>query len=512
MEWTEKYRPRTLGDVVGNNKAVQSLLSWARSWESGKLPKKRAVILAGSAGVGKTSAAHALASDMGWGVIELNASDTRNADAIKRVATAGALNQTFTDTGEFLTSDAGGRKLIILDEADNVHGNIDRGGIRAILDTIRKTHQPIVLIVNDLYELTRHSSTFKTQCLTIKFSSISARSIKPVLRRISISEHVDVDDATLEAIAQRTSGDLRSAINDLQALSEGRSYVGLEDADAVGKRDNRVTMYDAIRTILKTDNIRSAKKAANELDEDPEFLLLWLSENVPIEYKELGDLARGMEAVARADLFLQRARRTQNYRLWAYAIDMMTGGVATAKDKEYRFYNRYRFPMWLATMGRTKGIRATQNSLSHKLTTHCHTSASIARADLIPFYRQMFDLDGAFAVEQTARLELSGSELAMLLGDDRDGKRVQMLMEAAEARETSGHIDPGGLGLAAFAAEEVAEADDEGAGGPGENGKANGNANGKANGKANGNGKGDGGGDGDAGAEEPETQRSLFEF
>ena len=80
----------------------------------------------------------------------------------------------------------------------------------------------------------------------------------------------------------------------------------------------------------------------------------------------------------------------------------------------------------------------------------------------------------------------------MLLGDDRDGKRVQMLLEAAEARETSGHIDPGGLGLAAFADKEVAEADEKEAGGPGENG----------NGKD----------DGDDGAEEPEAQRSLLEF
>lgn len=500
MEWTEKYRPRTLSDVVGNGKAVQSLLSWARSWEGGRPPKKRAAILAGRAGVGKTSAAHALANDMGWGVIELNASDTRNADAIRRVATAGALNQTFTDTGEFLTSDEGGRKLIILDEADSLHGNVDRGGIRAILDTIRKTQQPIVLIVNDLYALTHHSSTFKTQCLTVKFRSIPARSIKPVLRRIAAAEHIDADDATLEAIAQRTSGDLRSAINDLQALSEGRSYLSVEDTDAVGKRDNRVTMYEAVRTILKTDNIRAAKKAANELDEDPDFLLLWLSENVPLEYKEVADLARGMEAIARADLFLQRARRTQNYRLWAYAVDLMTGGVATAKDREYRFYTRYRFPLWLATMGRTKGIRATQASLSRKLLAHCHTSTSIAREELIPFYRQMFDLDGAFAVAQTARLDLEGHELAMLLGDDRDGRRVHALLEAAEAHETSGHIDPGGLGFEVFSRKDGTEEDEDG--------------DGDGDGDGPGPDDGNGGQAGTPAADEDEVdgQKSLFEF
>jgi replication factor C large subunit len=496
VEWTERYRPHTLGDVVGNNKAVQSLLSWARAWEKG-VPKKRAVILAGDPGTGKTTAAHALASDMGWGVIELNASDARNKDAIRRVATAGALNQTFTDSGEFLTSDAGGRKLIILDEADNIHGNVDRGGIRAILDTIRKTQQPIVIIVNDLYGLTRHSSSFKTLCQTIRFQGVKARSIKPVLKRISAAEHLEVEEATIEAIAQRTSGDLRSAINDLQALAYGRSYIGPDDVDAVGKRDNRTTMYDAVRTILKSDNTRAARRAATEMDESPDFLLLWLSENIPLEYREIPDMARAMEVLARADLFLARAQRTQNYRLWAYATDLMTGGVATAKDKEYRFYTRYRFPRWLSTMGRTRGIRQTLGSLSKKLYTHCHTSRTVAREELIPFYRQMFELDGAFAVEQTAKLSLEGAELAMLLGDDRDGKRVQMLLEAAEAREASGHIDPGGLGIDAFAPDE----------------------------EDKGNGDGDGGGNGDDDEaptaeeakpveveEEEETQRSLLEF
>lgn len=501
MEWTEKYRPRTLDDVVGNKKAVQSLLAWARSWEAGKVPKKRAVILAGRPGCGKTTAAHALAADMGWGVIELNASDTRNADAIRRVATAGALNQTFTDAGDFLRADAGGRKLIILDEADHIHGNADRGGVRTILDTIRRTRQPIVLIVNDLYELTRHSSSFKTLTLTIRFQTIGARSIKPVLRRIAAVERLEVDEAAIDAIAERTSGDLRSAINDLQALSTGRHYIGPDDVDAVGKRDTRVTMYDTVRIILKSDNVRAARRAASEVDEDPEFMLLWLSENVPHEYKELADLARGMEAVARADLFLARARRTQNYRLWAYASDLMSAGVATAKDREYRFYTQYRFPLWLSTMGRTRGVRQTQASLSRKLRRHCHTSDSIARDELIPFYRMMFDADGAFAVEQSARLDLDEAELGLLLGDARDGKRVQMLMEAVEGRET-GHIDPGGLGFHVFQRGRVAgdeRGDGAGEGDPEEAGTGDDDASGDVD-------------EGSGPTEEDERQRSLFEF
>jgi replication factor C large subunit len=84
IEWAEKYRPRTLGDVVGNKKAVQDLRAWAEEWQSG-IPEKRAVVLYGPAGIGKTSSAHALARDMDWEVIELNASDQRTAVLLRKL-------------------------------------------------------------------------------------------------------------------------------------------------------------------------------------------------------------------------------------------------------------------------------------------------------------------------------------------------------------------------------------------------------------------------------------------
>ena len=82
MDWAEKYRPRKLSDLVGNGPAVKAMYDWARSWSPGKKP----LLLYGKPGTGKTSSAHALASDMGWEIIELNASDQRTKDAIQRVA------------------------------------------------------------------------------------------------------------------------------------------------------------------------------------------------------------------------------------------------------------------------------------------------------------------------------------------------------------------------------------------------------------------------------------------
>src|SRR5688572_28853318 len=147
---------------------------WANAWHEGK-PEKKAVLLHGPPGAGKTSVALALANEFGWGIVELNASDVRSGPAIKRIAGAGALHETFSDTGEFFSSAKGKRKLIILDEADNLYERggesatvgdenfSDRGGRRAILETIAAAQQPIVLIANDASQLTRGASAAFTR-------------------------------------------------------------------------------------------------------------------------------------------------------------------------------------------------------------------------------------------------------------------------------------------------------------------------------------------------------------
>src|SRR5256712_12402057 len=162
---------------MGNPTAIAELQKWALSWEKGS-PEKRPVILAGPPGTGKTSAALALANDMGWAVVEMNASDKRNADSVRKVALRGAITQTFTDAGEFLTTAAGGRKLVILDEADNLFGREDSAGIGAIVDTIRKAGQPIALIANDFYALSRRSSCLRSLRRAVKFKATTPPTTK----------------------------------------------------------------------------------------------------------------------------------------------------------------------------------------------------------------------------------------------------------------------------------------------------------------------------------------------
>src|SRR4030042_1023837 len=173
-EWTEKYRPKSLSEIIGNDNAVRLIRRWADSWARGT-PRLKALVLRGEPGIGKTSASLALARDMGWDFIEMNASDHRNAASIQKVAGAGAVTQTFTPDGDFLSSVHGKRKLVIIDEADNLFGNQDRGGAKAIVDTIRDSGQPIILIVNDYRELTRKASAIKTLSERVEFRRLDSK-------------------------------------------------------------------------------------------------------------------------------------------------------------------------------------------------------------------------------------------------------------------------------------------------------------------------------------------------
>ncbi|MEM2900278.1 MAG: replication factor C large subunit [Thermoplasmata archaeon] len=432
LDWTEKYRPKGLDEVLGNKSAVHELKEWALAWENGNADKK-AVILAGDPGIGKTSAAHALAYDFGWGVIELNASDARNADVIKRVATTGAVNETFTENGEFISSKTGGRKLIILDEADNVFGQEDLGGMQQILYTIQETKQPIILIANDYYALTKKAPALKNMCQTIRFSHVQQNVLKNALRRICNSEGLDVRDDALDKIAERANGDIRSAINDLQALAEGKERIVSEDIDALGYRDPRTKMYDAMKIIFESRNVYKAKEMLAGLDEEPDFILLWVDENIPYAYRNPEDLLKGINALSKADIFLSRVKRRQYYGFWSYALDMMTSGVMMAKRKDsYIRGARYNFPSWLMHMKETKENRRILDSALGKISRYCHTSKNQARESILPAFKELFKRDFKFAVKMTVEMELEKDDVAFLIGEKNDSKEVKAILDEAE--------------------------------------------------------------------------------
>lgn len=419
LKWTEKYRPAMLDGVVGNAKAVEQLRSWANEWEKGS-PQVRAVILYGPAGVGKTSAAHALAAEMRWDLIEMNASDDRTAGSIEGTAGPASRIRTFS----------GRPRLIVLDEADNLHGNADRGGASAMLRLVRGTSQPIILIANEYYDIDR---ALRDACLGIAFRAIRTPTIASALREICRSERIACDPDALTRIAESSGGDLRSAINDLQAAAQGSNELKIEDI-ATGERDIKSSIFKVLEVVFKRGSAVEALKASYSLDESPEDLIHWIDENLPAAYKK-DDLYRGFESLSRADVFLGRVKVRQSYGLWRYASFFMTAGIAAARGSRLGGYTPFRPPGLWRRLGQTKKARMVRDSAAAKIAHYCHVGTPYAKSELMSFVGLLLSRRQT-AANVAAGLDLTAEEIALLTGSSASTKNVMTIYsQAQEIRE-----------------------------------------------------------------------------
>jgi replication factor C large subunit len=417
-DWTEKYRPSSLSELRGNDSARDELQEWADSWDE----HREAVIIHGPPGIGKTSAAHALAADEDWPTIELNASDSRTKDVIERVAGEAAKSGTLTGGGD-------GRRLVIMDEADNIHGNVDRGGSRATTDLVKEANQPMILIANDFYDM---ANGLRNACQEIEFRQVSKRSIVPVLRDVCRKEDIEFDDDALEEIAEMNSGDLRGAIKDLQALAEGRDRLSADDV-VTGERDRTRGVFEYLDTVIKEAGPQEALEASYDVDETPDDLINWIEDNMPKDYHG-EELAVAYQFLGAADRWLGRVRATQNYSYWRYAADNMTAGVAAARQEEKGGWTRYGPPSYWSKLGRSRGTRNKRDYIARQIAQSNGVSMSTARREIMPHLAVMTHhcKNRELTVAMTAQYDLDAEHVSFITGSGEDTNKVQSIVEDAE--------------------------------------------------------------------------------
>ena len=410
MDWAEKYRPRRLADLVGNGPAVKAMYDWARSWSPGRKP----LLLYGKAGIGKTSSAQALASDMGWEVIELNASDQRTKDAIGRVAGVASVTQSLSGAG---------RKLIVFDEADNLHGTADRGGAREMLEVIRNSRQPILLIANDLYGIPQE---IRAKCEPVLFRAIQARSIVPRLKFICTNEAIACSEAVLTHVAEEGGGDLRASINMLQGASSGRDRVS--GADVVSSpKDDRVSIFDLILSLFKGREDAALLAEAQAADEPPDTVLQWIEGNL-VHLPDPGSMALAYRWVSRADEYLGLTLRRQYYSLWRYAnAVMLLGSSLAAGGRGVRA--RLMPPARWRRISGYRRQRAIRESLLRKMGERAHVPPEVLREDHLTLFARLVEAE---PVGHVRDLSLNAEELTMLI---HDRAKAQAVVEAAERQE-----------------------------------------------------------------------------
>jgi len=406
-DWTEKYRPSSLSELRGNDSAVDDVREWARDWDD----HGEAAVLHGSPGIGKTSAAHALAADLGWETVELNASDQRTADEIERYAGRAASNTTLG---------GGGRQLVIVDEADNIHGNYDRGGAGAVTRLVKEARQPVVLIANDYYDMSRG---LRNATREIEFRDVSARSIRPVLRDLCRKEGIEFETAALERIAEQNDGDLRGAVNDLQAVAEGREQLTVEHV-VTSDRDQTVELFPFLDLVMKeTDDAREALQTSYDVDETPDDLLAWIEENVPKEYSGAA-LARAYDSLANGDRWLGVVRATQEYSYWRYAGDALAAGVAAARDTTGGGWTRWTRPTFYHSSSNTA------DDVVREIARHEGTSMATARREILPFLSTITHhcKPREPTVQMAAAYDLEEEHVSFVTGSGETTNKVQSIV------------------------------------------------------------------------------------
>ena len=291
--WSERYRPKSIEAMVGNEEARLRFVEWYRRWKVGG----RAALLIGPPGTGKTTLVHLFAAKNGINLLELNASDARTREALER------------RMGEVMNSTSlyGERSLIFLDEVDGLAGRTDYGALEFIKEAVKTTHNPIVMAANDPdSEKVRKLSDVS---LVLRFKPPPPREVEMYLRMVGEKETIEVEEEKLKRI--------------------------------VTQKDVELTAAQAINSFLEASGLDSAYRALRNYPGQPREKVRDLFSSVLRSRLASERRRAAIEVLSRADVLMGRIMRGQDWRMLRYLDTLLAtelreilagGGVQYSQD------------------------------------------------------------------------------------------------------------------------------------------------------------------------------------
>jgi replication factor C large subunit len=275
--------------------------------------------------------------------------------------------------------------MLFLDEVDGIAGNEDRGGVGAIIKIIEESRVPVIMAANDpdIDKL----RPLKKACLLIRFHQTRIPLIIALLQKLCLLEHVKADFEALERIAQNSKGDVRSAINDLQSLSEENHVLTLQDTVMLSPRNKDVSMDETLRGFFSAKSVAEASALLSRSSVDYDEFIMSVGDNLPRRYTDPEELAAAYDFVSQADMFRGRIG-TEYWHLLKYFFNSLSEAAAVAPES-YKPFEFITPPIRIITLFWTKGKRTMLDAICGKIGAQCHVSHAIAKHDFVPYIKEM---------------------------------------------------------------------------------------------------------------------------
>lgn len=318
------FQMTELEDIKGQD------LDKLRSYALNK--SKKPLLIYGPSGTGKTSSIHLLAKEMDYEIIEINASDCRNKEAIESIVGNASKQASLTKKG----------KILLVDEIDGISGNSDRGGMNALIELAEESRFPIIATMTDLEKL----EDIKKNFVLLEYKKLSDRQIYDILERHCIKNNLIYNADELNIISSMANGDARNAAISL-GIAVANNEVDKKSVDMLFSM-TRESVDESLVKMFKSRNLDVVLKSISELENDlvdmtkvgirpvlfdnEGCLIYFVEENLPYEYNDR-DLMNGFELLSKADIFHRRITRWQYYRYLVY-IQALLAAVCLAKENK----------------------------------------------------------------------------------------------------------------------------------------------------------------------------------
>ena len=353
MMWSEKYRPKNLLDMVGNEEAKVLFVEWLGKWIKGSKP----ILLVGPPGIGKTTLATLCARQFGYDLIGLNASDVRSKQRIQDVLGPVLGNASVL-----------GKAMIFVDEVDGIHGRSDYGGVETLVDILKEPTVPIVLAANS--DRTDKMRSIKKATKTIQLRPIPPRLLRLYLETILKKEGASLGIGTILKLVIQSRGDIRSMLNSAQALVTGfepqteKSFVTMD-------------VEESVNAFFKAKSVDEARAILYSLRIDPREKIDAFYSSVITSELSKEDLQKMLEVISEADMIYGKIIRNQEWRLLRYLDSILLGLYKEGTAARYSQFN-LSWPLLNRLRWDGKAIRGLALSLAKKM--------HVSRSDFATYY------------------------------------------------------------------------------------------------------------------------------